>query len=563
MFAWTLIGAVLVGALLRSAFLTADPPTHATVGIVWHDEGAWTHNARNKALFGAWSLDAWNPLFIAPVFTLGEYLAFSAFGVGLWQARVMPVVLGLLSIPLLAFGVARVAGARAGSIAGALVATNYVYVMWNRAALMEGPMTAFIVAAWYCYVRAETSPRWAWGAAGLALVAFFTKAAAVFFVAAIGIDAAALLLLGRRYSARSAAAAIPTLLALTVCGLVAFAAFVLPNWADYQFYNWQMSVTRKPSYDIASLIDRLTWFPILHDLFTRMWFAVVVGAAAALAALARWREIPAGERLLVLWIFVGAAELLVHDVGNERRFVFFIPALIGLTSTVLGGERPLLGVAITRRQALVAAPLVAYAAYVATGALVRVLFLYEVRPNVRLAAGAALVLTSVLYAFWPQVSRRLASARIDARAAVVLTAIIVLGDCVQYAQWMAARTHENYEASRLLGERLEPGTLVHGKLANGLALENRIRPVFVGHGFGNFDDRRTRDDVRYILTYIAPCVGFEGSQIHDVLDAYPNRSIIMTFDVAETPGGRDRAALIDKFGGAADRLGEPCDRAQD
>ena len=555
--------AVVAGALLRASFLTADPPTHATVGIVWHDEGAWTHNARNHALFGEWILDAWNPLFIAPVFTGVEYLSFTAFGVGLWQARVMPVLLGLLSIPLLAFGVTRIAGPRAGAIAGMLLATNYVYVMWNRAALMEGPMTAFVVAAWYCYSRAETSSRWAWGAAAFAFLAFFTKAAAAFVVAAIGADAVAVLLLGRRYTNRSHAAAMTTLLALAVLGGLALVVFVLPNWADYRFYNWQMSVTRKPSYDLASVIDRLTWFPILHDLFTRMWFAVVVGVAAALAALARWRELPAGERLLVLWVVVGALELLVHDVGNERRFVFFIPALIALTAIVLGGQRPLLPCPVSRRQALVAAPLVAYAAYVTIGALVRVLFLYEVRPNVRLAAGAAVIGTAVLYAQWPRIARWLTSAPIGARAAVVLSAIVVLGDGVQYGQWMAARTYKNYEASRQIGERLPPGTLVHGKLANGLALENRIRPIFVGHGFGNFDDRRRRDDVRYILTYVAPCVGFEGSQIHDVLDAYPNRSLIMTFDVAETPGGHDRAALIDKFGGAADRLGEPCDRAQD
>jgi 4-amino-4-deoxy-L-arabinose transferase-like glycosyltransferase len=561
--AWLLIGAVVAGALLRLCFLTADPPTHATVGIVWHDEGAWTHNARNKALFGEWSLDAWNPVFIAPIFTAAEYVAFALFGVGLWQARVVPVVLGLLSIPLLACGVTRIAGSRAGTIAGVLLATNYVYVMWNRAALMEGPMTAFIVAAWYCYVRAEQSPRWAWGAAAFALVAFFTKAAAVFFVGALGLDALALLLLGRRYSERPGAAALPALLALAVCGTLAFVTFVLPNWADYRFYNWQMSVTRKPSYDVASLVNRLTWFPILHDLFTRMWFALVVGIAATLAALTRWRGITAGERLLVLWIFVGALELLVHDVGNERRFVFFIPALIGLTAVVLGSGRPLIGAMVPRQRALLAAPLVAYAAYVGIGALVRVLFLYEVRPNVRLAAGAAVVVTAGMFVLWPRVGRWLASTRVDARAAAVLTMIVVLGDVLQYGQWAVTRTHKNVEASRQLGARLAPGTLVHGKLANGLALENHIRPIFVGHGFGNFDDRRSRDDVRYILTYVAPCVGFEGSQIHDVLDAYPNRSIIMTFDVAESPGGRDRAALIDKFGGAADRLGEPCDRAQD
>jgi hypothetical protein len=34
-----------------------------------------------------------------------------------------------------------------------------------------------------------------------------------------------------------------------------------------------------------------------------------------------------------------------------------------------------------------------------------------------------------------------------------------------------------------------------------------------------------------------------------VIDAYPAQRIIMTFDVAETATGHDRAALIDKFGG--------------
>ena len=560
--AWVLI--LTTAAVLRGLFPAADPPTHATVGVVWHDEGAWTHNARNKALFGEWSLDAWNPMFIAPVFTALEYASFSAFGVGVRQARLVPALLGLLSVPLLALGVARLAGARAGTIAGVLLATNYVYVMWNRAALREAPMTAFIVAAWYCYTRAESGSRWAAGAAVLALLAFFTKAAAVFFVASLAADALAMLVLGRRYTERSRAAALPTLIALTAAGVIALAVFVLPNWTDYRFYNWQMSVTRKPSYDLRSVIDRLTWFPILHDLFTRMWFAVVIGVAAALSALARWRQAPAGERLLVLWIGIGALELLVHDVGNERRFVFFIPALLALTAITLGGERPMLGFdgVITRRRALLVLPLIAYAAYVACGALVRLLFLYEVRPNVRLAAGLAVAFTAVLYATWPRIPRWTRRA-VPPRAALALTAMLVVGDLGQYLQWVAARTYENVEASRLIGRTLPPGTLVHGKLANGLALENAIRPIFVGHGFGNFDDRKTRDDVRYILTYVAPRVGYEGSQIIDVLDAYPDRTIIMTFDVAETAAGQDRAALIDKFGAGAVRKGLPGTRAQD
>src|SRR5262249_49036303 len=85
-----------------------------------------------------------------------------------------------------------------------------------------------------------------------------------------------------------------------------------------------------------------------------------------------------------------------------------------------------------------------------------------------------------------------------------------------------------------------------GKLANGLALENGIKPIFIGRGFGNYDDRLKRDDVAYLLTYVAPREGDEGPVILDVLQAYPTRLLIWSVDVAESPGGHDRAALFVK-----------------
>jgi hypothetical protein len=81
-----LLTALLAGIVLRTVWLRADPPIEG-VGIVWHDEGAWVHNARNGALWDVWRTDEWNPVFIAPVFTALEYAAFEAFGVGTWQAR--------------------------------------------------------------------------------------------------------------------------------------------------------------------------------------------------------------------------------------------------------------------------------------------------------------------------------------------------------------------------------------------------------------------------------------------------------------------------------------------
>ena len=208
---------------------------------------------------------------------------------------------------------------------------------------------------------------------------------------------------------------------------------------------------------------------------------------------------------------------------------------------------------LPRGRALLAAPLIAYAAYFVIASAVRIAFLREISPNVRIGALLALVSTTVLYVTWPRIPRLLARGGWSPAASMGLALLIAAGHALQYAQWARGRSYKNYAASAELGRRLPAETLVHGKLANGLSLENRIRPVFVGRGFGNYDDRKTRDDVRYILTYIAPSLGYE-SQVHDpvildVINAYPDHRIIMTFDVAETATGHDRAALIDKFGG--------------
>ena len=97
------LGIVLAALALRTVWLRADPPTYST-GVVWHDEGAWTHNARNQALWGVWVTDNWNPVFIAPVFTAMEYTAFEIFGVGTWQARTVPVASGLIALLALMVG---------------------------------------------------------------------------------------------------------------------------------------------------------------------------------------------------------------------------------------------------------------------------------------------------------------------------------------------------------------------------------------------------------------------------------------------------------------------------
>jgi 4-amino-4-deoxy-L-arabinose transferase-like glycosyltransferase len=551
---WSLLAAILIlAALLRGIFPAADPPWRSTVGVVWHDEGAWTHNARNKALYGAWVQDQWNPVYIAPVFTGLEYLSFAALGVGVRQARLVSEVAGVLSVLLLALGVRRAGGATAGLFAAALLATNYVYVMYDRAAIMEALMAAFIVASWYCMARAEREAPWGACAGACAALAFFTKAAAAAYVGALGLAAVVNILeLLREGTGDQTRAGIWVLGGLVVSFALIGLLFVLPHWSDYRFYNWQISVTRKPSYDLGSVVTRITWFPILHDTFSRMWGALCLGLIGAWSAVLGWRRAGGAERLLVLWVAVGTLELLLHDDGNERRFVFLIPALVALASLVLARGTPVAARLGSRAGAklLLSAPLVFYTVYVLAGPLVRLAYLPDVyagrlRVPVRLSAAVALLVTMALIVVWPRAVRLLTRRWTPALAAGAV-ALGVGWNVVQFSGWAVHRTYKNYVASVELGRVLPAGTLVQGKLANGLDLENRIRPLFIGHGFGNYDDRKQRDDVRYILTYTSPWLGYEGSQIKDVLDASPGWRIIMSFDVAESRSGNDTAALIEK-----------------
>ena len=554
---------LLIAALaivLRGIFPLSDPPWRTSVGVVWHDEGAWTHNARNMALFGSWETDRWNPMYLAPVFNALEYLCFRLFGVGLWQARLVSQVLGVASVLLVAGAVRLAAGRTAGLMAGALTASNFVWVIWNRAALLETTMVVPMTAALYACARADRaagSRAAAWGAlaAAFAVTAFFAKAAAAFFPAALVLVAAAGLWNASRTRGPRAAlngnAHTGVVVGLAVSALVAAVVFVIPYWTEFKFYNWQMSVTRKPTYTLGAFVDRASWLPVVHDFFTRQWMVLLLALGALFSTLARWHRAAAAERLAVAWILVGCAELIVHDVGNERRFVFLVPPLIVLAAVVLGRERRLLApeaAGVGMRHLAAASPLVLYGLYALAGAAARVGFDGRISPGVRLGAAAAVLMAVALFATWPRPARFMARGRWSPRASVLLLTIIMAGDLASFVHWAAGRTAHNYEAMRHVAIWLPPGTLVHGKLANGLALESRIKPVFVGRGFGNYDDRLRRDDVRYVLTYTRPYPGYEGRVILDVLQSTRWR-IVQRFRVAETTTGDDEAALIEKLPG--------------
>jgi hypothetical protein len=479
------------------------------------------------------------------------------------------MVSGLTAIVAFIAGLAAVSGRRGALIGGALLATNYVFVMWNRAALMESTMTTFVVIAWAAYARSTKRPAWGVVAGVAAVLAWFTKASSAFFIAAIALEACLTWVMARRDETPAkrteARAAAYVLAGLVIASVIAAVAFVLPHWTEYRFYNWQVSVARKPDYSLGAFLDNASWLPVITDVFSRIWPVLLVAMLATGATLARWRSATPAARLLVLWLALGLAELIVHGAGQERYYVVVIPAVIALGAIALSGEESLLPDRLVGARTLVkilAIPVALVAGYFVVGSIARIVFASDIEDRryfkvvVPMSSVLACLLAFYVITGWRTVVGRLSEIWVSPRFALAVVIAVCGYDVMQYAVWSNSRTYLNYEASKKLGEILPADTLVQGKMANGLALENRIRPVFVGREFGNYADRFDRDDVRYILTYIAPQPYVESPTglIKEILDRYPTKQIVTTLQVEiDETGSADRVALFDKFGGHGER----------
>ena len=289
-------------------------------------------------------------------------------------------------------------------------------------------------------------------------------------------------------------------------------AFVLPHWQEYQFYNWEMTVTRKPSYGLRDLIDRASWLPVVQDFFSRMWL-VLVGAAMAIAAVAaRWRTARPAERLLVLWVLVGLLELTVHDSGNERRYVMFIPALIALAALIVASDRPWLPSELVAAPSLarwIAVPLLLLLGYLVFGSVVRLAFLEPgsggrcSRPRFVSPQRCAAVATSLVIWRWARDrAARLCRRRVPVWAAGALLVISLAGTSARLPAGRGrGRSSTTWRRSRSDG-RSRRARSSKASWPTASRSKTGSDPLFVGHGFGNYADRLTRDDARYILTYV-------------------------------------------------------------
>jgi hypothetical protein len=503
-----------VAAEVRWKYPTADPPPFLCMGTAVWDE-CWQHEARNKALWGVWHLpnDAWRTSVVSWPSNALTYLAFKAEGVSTRSLRLVPRIMGVLTVALLGLAAWLVWGQRAALLAGLAAALAFPLIAYARVALIEGyqlPLQALLLLL----MLAQLKSRQVGILVGLtAVLCFAMKASAVLFLVPMAVAWLVVLVMdhrgGHSWLAAIRRLGIPGMLVGTVVGAGAFYLLVVRGQeADWWFLNFQHYGAGRTSGSLAGIVERFVKLPTHSDAVL-----VAIGPLALMAAIQAVRAIAAipldaktgadaraatairAEAFLAVSLVAAVPVLVMHgasDVAGRRALLLVPPMLLLAIGLVSGyGSLPPAFSALSRKGRLLAIALASPLLYVGgracyafftQGARAIVtdtvwwqpLVVGKAAGSLAMDFGPFLVLSVliVVLCVWRQ-------QRLPLRGMAWMLLIVGLAAQVVFvANYFHHRTYTVIEASRNLGKRVPPGTPVLGHDADHLAWENEIKPIF-------------------------------------------------------------------------------------
>ena len=529
---------------LRFAFPTADPPSISSIGTPWIDEGSWVHNARNKVLFGEWRIDDWNPVFTSLTFTGFEYLIFKLFGIGTFQARLVSMVLGCLTLFLFYSAIRKGYDEKVGIVALLLLGTNYIFLMYNKIAILETTLIFFMVLTLYFFQKGWTKSYYFIFSGMSCILVFLSKASGVFFVVASFLTLLTILIQNFKsnYSARSIAIRAILLFslgfAITLIILTIF--WILPNFAEYKFYNFELYAKTRVIDTIEGLFFNMAVFPIAHSFFGRMYIVTIFTSLGLLTALIQlkmdFKQIDKLNVFFFYWFILGVVQLFASDIYSQRRYIYLIPAMIGIGSWImLRADELKVLVKLNKTNTvykIVTLFILIYILYSLYGSIGH-FFFNRFRINIIFSSFFAILSGLIIFKKIDSIIRKTERCNLTKRFIAVLITLSLTINLGQYIKWAVNRSYTTYNASKQLDDIFKTSMFVQGNAAISLCLENRIKPLFIAC-HSNYKDMLERDDVKYILAYSAK--NPPTTDIVDILTAYKNednmRRLILAYPKA-------------------------------
>jgi len=234
---WILLGVTVVLVLLRLVHLEADFPTKVTwSGELYTDEGWYSNNAVAYALTGNWYVEGdFNNAINVPILPILEMVSFKMFGISLSSARIVIAICFLLMLVFLYAVVRNYENQQIALVAVFLLAVNYTLFAYSRLAILEIPMTLFVVLSvfWVSITTPRSGIVRIVMASVMLLIAIMTKLMAVFAIPVV------ILIIWTGSGNRSwKVYKTGILIAISGVGYLIYYLLIRNNYpVDFQFYN--------------------------------------------------------------------------------------------------------------------------------------------------------------------------------------------------------------------------------------------------------------------------------------------------------------------------------------
>lgn len=324
-------------SLVRIIHINADPPAGSLSwsGVFLTDEGWWTHNAVNKVLFGDWIVDDFNPIFITPAFTFFQFISFKLLGVSFASARLVCVFFSLFTLIFIFLSLKDWFKKEIVLLSVVFLGFNYVYIMYNRLALLETPMIFFLVLAFYFWQKGLKNKKYNYFLAGISLfIAYLVKPTAIFAIPVYIVASLFVSVFEERKKEKILLYFLVGLLSISFMWLL---FWVLPNYSWWAFCN-SYYITEKFSLSPITHIQSIVTFfgssfflkmPIVSSL---SFFYVMISFYELITKPHKLNPI---EIFVISWLIIGSGFLAFFAYQPVRYFMILIPSMCIAASVFL------------------------------------------------------------------------------------------------------------------------------------------------------------------------------------------------------------------------------------
>ncbi len=533
---------LLLAAGLRLYALAADPPVHLSLSQGLNTDGPTTIMAgRNKVLFGAWEPFG-GPNRVYYLFPAMSWLGWGVFGllgVGFWQANFISVLMGLLSVGLLAAFARREFGPRVALLTALFMATDYAYLMYNRVPMVYTTAACGMALVLYCWSRGRRGHGGWFLLAGLGagFNVLFVKLVGVAVIPAVGLGL--LLLAWRRWRGGQAGVSSPVVLFGLGAAVAVGLWWLLIYLPETQFISNHYTAivptrTFNPVYglveNIRFAVQSLLQFGIYSGFFVRLLPLVGLAYGYLFLRAGQWlagdrRDWPLGE-WVALGFLAGTALMLLASSHRPTRYLILLVPPMSLAAGLaleawLQADRLALPRRFGRLYPLLIQAGLTYGVYQLLAAGVKLYNVaelgtglgdYRAIGSVRTSyvlLGLALLpgIGGTFWLLWRVMEARRPDVRLPSparrRRLALLAVVVVVGySLVQYGAWAVAPRFSLLEASRQVGRELGPETVLGGAYAPTLALENEF-PAILFYGINGRSPVVRRAVQQVGLTHLA------------------------------------------------------------